>query len=155
MTGSELNIKHNTVKKAIVYIGPLEGALYDLHQEASNVTEISDVWEFMHSDDLTVLPEFHLTKPGIIVLRNFDEPMLEYTGFTDLVSFKEFTEKKKQPRLIDFSEEFIEPIFGKKQTAIYLFSNSNITPYEAIFAEAADKLEGRILFIKSTTHQGV
>lgn len=58
-------------------------------------------------------------------------------------------EKNSVPTLIDFSEDYIEPIFGKGRKAAILFSDEQDTTYGKVWAEAAKTLKGDILFVKS------
>ncbi len=55
------------------------------------------------------------------------------------------------PTLIEFSEDFIEPIFGKGREALILFANDRDASYNKVFADAANQLKGQILFVVSGT----
>ena len=46
------------------------------------------------------------------------------------------------PMLIEFSEEYIEPIFGKSQPALILFSNDQAASYNAVFRQASERYQG-------------
>lgn len=61
------------------------------------------------------------------------------------------------PTLIDFSEDYIEPIFGQRKPAIFLFRSSSDADkdFSKIFAEAASSLKGEILFVVSGVTDGI
>lgn len=61
------------------------------------------------------------------------------------------------PTLIEFSEDYIEPIFGQKKPAIFLFrgKEDEDKPFSKAFADAANSLKGDILFVKSDVKEGI
>jgi hypothetical protein len=61
------------------------------------------------------------------------------------------------PTLIEFSEDFIEPIFGQRKAAIILFRNKEDASedFSKVFTEAAEKLKGKILFVVSGIKDGI
>lgn len=59
------------------------------------------------------------------------------------------------PTVIEFSEDYIEPIFGKLRAALVLFTNDKEASYNKVFAEAAAELKGEILFVNSGTEHGI
>ena len=132
ITGDQLAVKKGTVKKAVVYIGPLEGDLYNIHIATAKNPTLADAFEFYHTSD-AVGADYGLTGAGVVVLRNFDEPLLAYTGDATEAGLTEFVSSKVTPRLINFDEDSIDPIFGKKAPAIFLFSNEKDQSYQQVF----------------------
>jgi len=61
------------------------------------------------------------------------------------------------PTLIDFSEDYIEPIFGQRRPAIFLFRSKSDSDSELskVFKEASEKLKGQILFVTSGVSDGI
>ena len=59
------------------------------------------------------------------------------------------------PTLIVFSEDFVDPIFGKGKTAVILFTDDEDTDYEKVWRQAASALKGDILFVVSGTKEGI
>jgi hypothetical protein len=59
------------------------------------------------------------------------------------------------PTLIVFSDDFIEPIFGKGKTAAILFTDDSDTDYSKVWSQAASSLKGDILFVISGTKEGI
>ena len=132
ITGDQLAVKKGNVKKAVVYIGPLEGDLYNIHIATAKNPTLADSFEFYHTSD-AVGADYGLTGAGVVVLRNFDEPLLTYTGDATEAGLTEFVSSKVTPRLINFDEDSIDPIFGKKADAIFLFSNEEGKGYQQVF----------------------
>jgi protein disulfide-isomerase A1 len=132
VTGEELAAKKSTLKRAVVYIGALEGDLYNAHIAAAKNPSLADTFEFLHTSD-AVGADYGLTGTGIVVLRNFDEPVLAYAGDATAAGLADFVSSKATPRLINFDEDSIDPIFGKKADAIFLFSNEEGKGYQQVF----------------------
>lgn len=61
------------------------------------------------------------------------------------------------PTLIDFSEDYIEPIFGQRKSAIFLFRGPADTEasFTKVFSDAATQLKGEILFVVSGVTDGI
>jgi hypothetical protein len=61
------------------------------------------------------------------------------------------------PTLIEFSEDYIEPIFGQKKQAVFLFrrKGEEESAYSKVFAEAASTLKGEIVFVQSGISEGI
>lgn len=154
ITGEQLAIKKLSVKKAVVYIGPQDSELFAIHKAVAKNPAVADVFEFYHTSD-AVGADYGLTEAGIVVLRNFDENLLTYSGEATEAALTDFVKSKVTPRLINFDEDSIDPIFGKKAPAIFLFSNESGKDYQKVFEDAANQLQGKILFVKSTTTDGI
>jgi len=61
------------------------------------------------------------------------------------------------PTVIEFSEDYIEPIFGQKSNAIFLFRSEEDkdSAFAKTFEEAAKQLKGSILFVVSGITEGI
>lgn len=61
------------------------------------------------------------------------------------------------PTLIEFSEEYIEPIFGQRRAALMLFrsKSDSDSAFSKAFAQAAETLKGEILFVTSGVTEGI
>jgi protein disulfide-isomerase A1 len=72
-------------------------------------------------------------------------------------SIVEWLQASSVPTLITFSEDFIEPIFGQRRAAIFLFRSNNDAdkPFAKVFTEAASSLKGKILFVVSGVTEGI
>lgn len=66
-----------------------------------------------------------------------------------------FASGNSVPTLITFSEDYIDPIFGKRNPALMLFANDDDAAYSKVFAEASQAFKGKILFVKSGATDGI
>jgi protein disulfide-isomerase A1 len=153
-SGADLKAMQGDIKKAIVYVGALEGELFEAHQAAA-ATGLGDAFQFLHTADADVASHFGLDGSGVVVIRNFDEALSAYSGAATKEALSAFAEGLQTPRLVNFDEDAIDPIFGKKNPAIILFSNESGKDYQEVFRKAADALAGKIIFVKSTTTEGI
>lgn len=103
--GSALKLLEGNVKRAIAYIGPMEGNLFEAHMGAAKNGEISDSFEFFHTTDISVAEHFGLHGAGIVILRNFDERVITYNGEHNAEALGAFASAKSTPRLINFDED--------------------------------------------------
>jgi len=69
------------------------------------------------------------TGTGLSIFRSFDESPVHYRGEQTQIAILEWMEKTSVPTLIEFSEDYIEPIFGKGRAALILFTNDRDAAY--------------------------
>lgn len=62
--------------------------------------------------------------PGLVLFRKFDDHNLVYSGNFESTPVVDWMLQSSVPTLITFSEDFIEPIFGQRKAAIFLFRSS-------------------------------
>lgn len=93
--------------------------------------------------------------PGVSVFRSFDNSPVHFKGASDAEAVDSFLSASSIPTLITFSEDFIEPIFGKGKQALVFFSNEADSAHHAKYAEIAAELKGEILFVQSGTNEGI
>lgn len=60
-----------------------------------------------------------------MIFRKFDQSPLTYSGNWETSEIVNWLTASSVPTLIEFSEEYIEPIFGQKSSAIFLFRSNN------------------------------
>jgi len=120
-------------KMALSYIGALEGDLFDTFMKGAKSPEIGEKFSFFHTSDTSCAGDYGVTAPGISLSRTFDESPLAFAGATE-AELLDFGKKSSVPRLITFSEDYIEPIFGDKNPAIILFTEEKDTDYQKVFA---------------------
>lgn len=112
---------------------------------------------FVHTSSSSSLPE-GLTAPGVAIFRQFDEPVVVHTGQVEKSALKSFISSASVPTLIEFSEDFIEPIFQEQKPAVFLFIDSSNDAHHKIlstFTKAAGALKGSILFVHSGVSKGI
>jgi len=90
-----------------------------------------------------------------MIVRSFDEPHVKYEGAASAQEMVDFMLSRSVPTLIEFSEDYIEPIFGQRRAAIILFSEDKDAAYNAIWKEAAHAMKGEILFVTSGISEGI
>jgi protein disulfide-isomerase A1 len=138
-------------KVQAVYFGDAEGALFDIYM---NFAKSNEVFEFFHAG--ADCADAHGAKaPGMSVFRNFDNSPVHFEGEQNEEAAAAFFEKASVPMLIVFSEDYIEPIFGKGKDALILFTDDASAPFNKVFQEAAEQLNGQILFVTSGTQNGI
>lgn len=138
-----------TGKLNLVYFGSQEGELFNQFMSAAKT---NDNYLFFHVSG--VCAALHGQQhPGVSIFRSFDESPIHFSGSPS--GLNEWMESSAVPTLIEFSEDYIEPIFGKGKDALILFTNDREANYNKVFADAASQLKGQILFVVSGTEQGI
>jgi len=67
----------------------------------------------------------------------------------------EWMNSNSVPTLFEFGEDYIEPVFAKRNPAIVLFTDAKDTAYQTAFAEAAKDLKGKIMMSYSGVTGGI
>lgn len=111
----------------LVYFGDAEGATYDLFISAAKNPAVEKFAFFNTGAECA--EKYGATAPGIVLVRNFDEPNLPYTGAAELEPLLDFMKGNQVPTIFDFSEDYIEPIFQQNNAAIFLFTNDKSAGY--------------------------
>ena len=89
--------------------------------------------------------------------RKFENSPIVYSGSWEVSNIVSWIQGLSVPTVIEFSEEYIEPIFGQRKQAIFLFRmpNDKDSDFAKIYAEAAETLKGDILFVTSGVYDGI
>lgn len=116
-------------KIALSFFGALEGELYDSFMKAAKNPAISESISFYHSTDGDCAAKFGASANGVALSRRFDESPLAYTGAASEDEIVSWAKASSVPRLITFSEDYIEPIFGDRNPAVILFTEETGTDY--------------------------
>jgi hypothetical protein len=64
-------------------------------------------------------------------------------------------EKSALPTLIDFANEYVEPVFKRNYASLVLYTDDINANYSKVFEEAAAALQGEILFVRTGNVQGI
>ena len=141
-------------KMSLSYFGDLSGDIYDNFIKSAKNPAISEKFDFFHSTDAACAGKFGTAAPGIALSRKFDESPLkvEAANEDDIVAF---AKASSVPKLITFSEDYIEPIFGDHNPAMILFTEEEGTDYQKAFEAAAKDNQGKILFVTSGVTEGI
>jgi len=148
-----------TGKLNLAYFGGFDGHDFEAFMAASKQPAISDDFQFFHTADKECAAAYGTAAPGLALIRTFDDSPLSYVAtdgeplaVSDILAF---ATGNSVPTLIEFSEDYIEPIFGKRQAALMLFAANDDAAYSAVFAEAAKAHKGKVLFVKSGATEGI
>jgi protein disulfide-isomerase A1 len=97
------------------------------------------------------------TVPSLVLFRQFDTSPLVFDGSWEVTPIVDWMLASSVPTLIEFSEDYIEPIFGQKANAIFLFRSEadKDSAFAKTFEEAAKTLKGSILFVVSGITDGI
>jgi len=120
-------------------------------------SEPGDKFTFVHTFDKDCAASHGATQPQVLLFRQFDNSPVAHTGPIEKEAIVDFALSHSVPTLIEFSEDYIEPIFGSKRAAIFLLrkSEDDNAPFAKAFEEAAHQLKGSILFVKSGVTEGI
>lgn len=142
-------------KFVVVFYGDADSTEFAEFQKAASSDEKHS---YVHNHDSSAtLPE-GLTRPGIAVYRNFDDQVVVHKEKLDKASIREFVDSASVPTLMEFSEEYIEPIFQNQKPAVFLFIDSKNEEQKKLvdtFKTAAQKGKGKIFFAHSGVTEGI
>lgn len=159
VTAEQLKTKVDENKLVVVYFGDVEAKEYkDVFLEVATNPSVGDKYQFFHINDEATAKSYGATKlPAIVLFRKFDESPLVYSGSYETTPVVDFLVSSSVPTLIDFSEDYIEPIFGQRKAALFLFRDPEDSNADFVktFSEAASKLKGEILFVVSGIKDGI
>ena len=94
----------------------------------------------MHTSDVASATQYGVSNtPAVVVFRKFDNSPVVFTGNFEATPIVDFLLASSVPTLIEFSEDYIEPIFGQRKAAVILFRGSEdaSSDFSKVFAEAA------------------
>lgn len=89
------------------------------------------------------------------IFRTFDKSPVHYKGDLSEKAIANWMEKTSLPTLVEFSAEYVQPVFKSTQPSLILFTNDKDASYNAVFKEAAHALEGEIIFVTSGNKNGI
>ena len=129
-----------------------------IYHEVAQTGSVSEKYQFVHVNDKECAVIHGATgHPSLVLFRQFDESPLHFTATWETTPIVDWLLTSSTPTLIEFSEDYIEPIFGQKQSAIFLFrtKEDKDSAWAKVFEEAAHKLKGEVLFIVSGITEGI
>jgi protein disulfide-isomerase A1 len=140
---------------SVSYFGAQEGDLWENYMKSARNPAISEKFQFFHTSDGDCAAKFETSAPGVSITRRFDESPLPYSGAAVEDDIVAFAKGASVPRLITFSEDYIESIFGDRNPAVILFTEEADQCYQSVFAQAAKDLQGELLFVTSGVTEGI
>jgi len=160
VTCAQLKEKTDATKLAVAYFGETSAAQYsEVFLAVAGTASVSDKYQFFHINDKECASAFGASSsPALVLFRTFDERTLVYQGATwESGQVTQWLLASSVPTLITFSEDFIEPIFGQRKAALFLFRSEadSDKSFSKIFSEAASALKGEIIFVVSGVTDGI
>lgn len=150
--------KATTDKLALIYFGDLSAREYsEVFLGVASNPAVNEKFNFYHNSDKSCAASHGASTPGLVLVRQFDTPKVVYTGNQEVSPVVEFMLASSVPTLIEFSEDYIEPIFGQRRSAIILFrsKSDSDSDFAKVFKQAAETLKGEILFVVSGVTEGI
>lgn len=158
-TCDELKAKVDNTKLALVYFGDLSAKEFSsVFIPLAENPSISEKYQFFHIADAECATANGVTQtPALVFFRKFEESPLVYTGAIEVDPVLLWLQGVSVPTLIEFSEDYIEPIFGQRKQTIFLFRSKEDadSTFAKTFAEAAKALKGEVLFVVSGVTDGI
>jgi len=136
-----------------VYYGEKSGANYDAFMGAAK-DSANEKFVFWNTG-AECADKVGAAANGVAIKRTFDEPNVVYSGEWNTAALSTWMTGNSVPTLFEFGEDYIEPIFAKRNPAIILFTDEKDTKYQAEFAKAANNLKGKILMSYSGVTAGI
>jgi len=152
VTCADLDSK-TTGKLNAVYYGEKSGASWDAFLAAAK-DGANEKYTFWNAG-AECADKVGAAANGIAIKRTFDEPNVVYSGEKNAADVNTWLSGNAVPTLFEFGEDYIEPIFAKRNPAMILFTDEKDTKYQGAFAEAAASLKGKILFSYSGVTGGI
>lgn len=142
-------------KFAVSYFGAEEGDSWEAYLQLAKDPSFNEKATFYHSHDKDCAAHYGASDTGFAITRTFDESPVPYSGYVDFTGLAKWFRGAAVPTLIEFSEDFIEPIFAEHNPALILFTEEKDQDYQGVFAQAAKDLKGEILFVTSGVTDGI
>ena len=83
----------------LVFFGASEGPVWTLYDQVTN----NDAFTFFHTDQ-NCAKDYQTSAPGLAIIRNFDDPIVPFTGDMTLESLNYFMHDNSIPSVFEFSE---------------------------------------------------
>jgi protein disulfide-isomerase A1 len=131
---------------------------HSIYKEVAANGAVNEKFQFFHLNDKECAGSHGAEGPHSLVLfRQFDTSPLVYSGNWEVTPIVDWMLASSVPTVIEFSEDYIEPIFGQKSQAIFLFRSADdaSSDFSKVFEEAAKSLKGQILFVVSGVSDGI
>jgi protein disulfide-isomerase A1 len=157
VTCEELTKKIEDSKLLLAFFGDATSADFKIFEETANGAAVGEKFTFVHTDKECGATHGAKEDNSVVLFRKFDESPLVFPGKIENPALEVFASTSSVPTLIDFSEDYIESIFGAKKSAVFLFRSADQTDadFAKVFAKASVELKGKILFVQSGVTDGI
>jgi protein disulfide-isomerase A1 len=159
VTCEQLKEKIDKDRLALVYFGDKTSDDFTNNfLKVANDAKINEKFNFYHINDKECAASHGVKDtPAYVLFRKFDESPLTYNGDVEVSEIVNWATKSSVPTVIEFSEDYIEPIFGEKKDTIILFRNAEdaTSDFSKAFEKAAAEFKGQLLFVNSGIKDGI
>jgi len=146
VTCDELKSKVASNKLSLAYFGDLSAREYtEVFLGVANNPTVNEKFQFYQTTDKECAAAHGASStPALVLFRQFDTPTVVYSGSQETTPVVDWMLAQSVPTLIEFSEDYIEPIFGQRRPALFLFRSKSDTnsAFSNTFKEASEKLKG-------------
>jgi len=111
----------------LVYFGAESGHAYDQFISAAKDVTQEKYQFFVSGADCAAT--YGAADGGMAIIRKFDEPHVAYSGEVHIKDILAWMNGNSVPVVFEFGEDFIEPIFGSRKPAVFLFTEEKDTAY--------------------------
>jgi protein disulfide-isomerase A1 len=140
-------------KVLVVYFGT-DGSEELKQYQAAALT--FDNVKLVHVFDTELMTKAEASVNKVILYKQFDEKMNIFEGKYDATELAAFVEDNRFPNVMDFDQEAAEKIFGKEESAIFLFDDSTESnELKTTFSQLAKENKGAINYSISTVTTGL
>ncbi len=143
-------------KLTVLFLGEESSDEFKTYEE---VARSLDKQTFFHlACDAKCAEELKTEGAKVVLFKTFDELQNNFSGEFSSGAIKQFLQDNSVPTLIEFSEEYVEDIFGKSQNTLFLFADVNSEAYPTqkdTMAALAKELKGKLLFSISDVKDGM
>lgn len=159
VTCDELKSKTASNKLSLAYFGDLSAREHtEVFLGVAGNPSVNEKFQFYHTIDKECAAAHGASStPALVLFRQFDTPTVVYGGAQETTPVVDWMLAASVPTLIEFSEDYIEPIFGQRRAALFLFRSrsDSESAFAKVFKEASEKLKGQILFVVSGVTDGI
>lgn len=145
--------KVTQLKLGLFFFGCTDSDMFKSFQEAGQ-SSVGEKFAFFHAHG-DCAEKLGAAAQGIALVRNFDNSPIIFSGDATSKGIQDFATAHSVPTLITFSDDYVEPIFGNRQAALFLFQEDASAGFNKVFEDAANQLKGQILFVTSGVSEGI
>ncbi|TNV86977.1 hypothetical protein FGO68_gene3970 [Halteria grandinella] len=156
-TCQEVQERASRDKLALAYVGDFDKKDFTVFMRISENPTVGEKYQFYHTADFEGCGgQFGTDSPSLVLFRNFDtSPVLYSSSIQNINALLIWLQDQSVPTLIEFSEDYIEPIFGQRKLTLFLFRSNTDKEFSQAFSEVAQELRGQLLFVTSGVTEGI
>ena len=109
----------------------------------------NEQYKFWHASG-ECAPRFGAEFKSLSIFRGFDTSPVHLGKLDrDPDTLKKWMARTALPNLINFGNEFVEPVFKRGLPSLILYTNDDQAAYNAVFKEASEALGSEIMFVRT------